>query len=493
MGKLIKSIKHEKSSLIKTILITVLFFGVNVYFSFTTDTYSTFKVGFNIAALDMLMRNGRPIVGAIYELHFLSGLPKESFYYISTALALLFLTFSVWLYQKMLAKHGVSENSRILVSFASIANICVIEYFMFIEKCGFMLAVLFNVLAVYFIERVFTSRKIGFMAAALVIMVLAIFTYQGTIALFVILSLPFAFKYANSFKSYVINVVSIGICYAFSVLACFAAFKYVFKSARVSAAIDWAGNIKNVVYGVLRYGRSTFGVLPKYVFLILTFIVFSAAILLAVRHRHKGMCILNIFVIGFASVIFPTAPILQGSGGWALRTIYPIASVVGAFAVHLLINSEDRNEKDEGVGRIRKISVLMIGVLLACQYISFNKIFVDKYKLNALDEYRYDYVGQAINDYQRDSGEKITKVSFYSDASRTYPAYLNLFSQGDFTISAFYTEWSDINALNYYLGSDYEKAIPSDKYSEYFALQDWNQLSQDQLIFEGDTLHLCVY
>ena len=60
-------------------------------------------------------------------------------------------------------------------------------------------------------------------------------------------------------------------------------------------------------------------------------------------------------------------------------------------------------------------------------------------------------------------------------------------------VSAFYTAWSDIYALNYYLGSDYEKVDPLDKYTEYFASRDWNQLSQNQLIFEGDTLHLCVY
>ena len=64
---------------------------------------------------------------------------------------------------------------------------------------------------------------------------------------------------------------------------------------------------------------------------------------------------------------------------------------------------------------------------------------------------------------------------------------------GDLIVSAFYTSWSDIQALNYYLHSNYEKIVPSDEYMEYFASKNWNRLSQDQLLFEKDTLHICVY
>lgn len=139
------------------------------------------------------------------------------------------------------------------------------------------------------------------------------------------------------------------------------------------------------------------------------------------------------------------------------------------------------------------LSILVIGIVLIGQYFSFNKIYIDKYKLNALDEYRYNYIGQAINDYQNSTGTEITTISFYNDAMRTYPAYPGLYSQGDLVVSAFYPDWSNITALNYYLNSNYVKGKPLDKYEDYFASKDWDQLSQEQLIFEGDTLYLCIY
>ena len=59
--------------------------------------------------------------------------------------------------------------------------------------------------------------------------------------------------------------------------------------------------------------------------------------------------------------------------------------------------------------------------------------------------------------------------------------------------SSFNQSWSDLSALNYYLGTNYEKVDPVEKYDIYFSEKNWDHLSQGQLIFDGDTLHLCIY
>ena len=113
--------------------------------------------------------------------------------------------------------------------------------------------------------------------------------------------------------------------------------------------------------------------------------------------------------------------------------------------------------------------------------------------MNYADEIRSDYIGQAISDYQYNTGNIVTKIAFYHDASITYPPYPDLYCDGDLIVSSFYTDWSDISALNYYLGTDYQKTDSEEQYIEYFSNKDWWRLSQEQLIFDGDTLHLCVY
>lgn len=491
MGKFISYI-CSKSHIAKIILLVVLYFGINLYLSFATDTYATFSTGFRGAGWDMAMRNGRPIIGAIYILYSLSGLSNESFYYISSVLALVFLTMSVWIYQEILKKYVANENIRILLSFAAIANIFIIEYFMFIEKCGFMLAVLFNVIGVYWVEKFFDTHQWKHYFFSIIAMVLATFTYQGTIALFVMLSVPFAIRSAENLKCYVLNGITIGIVYILPVLFNLLAFRFAFKNTRITDTTNYVLQLKAVMEGAYYNGKFTFNILPPNVFLIATLTVFFSAIAWNMMHE-KYLRIFNVFVIVLAACIFPTASITQGSGWWAARVVYPMASLTAVLAIDLFVDYKETIKARLAKKFICCIALAAVFLTLFCQYFAFNKIYIDKYRLNALDEYRYQYIYQAICDYNEATGIDIKKIAFYSDAERSYKQYANLYNSGDLIVSAFLTDWSDISAMNYYLQKDYEKVAPYEKYIEYFSKKNWNCLSQEQLIFEGDTLHICVY
>ena len=311
--------------------------------------------------------------------------------------------------------------------------------------------------------------------------------------MFAILSVPFAFKHARNFKDYIFKILAIGIAYGIPVIIDMVAFKTVFKNARIAEKVDYISNIKNVVSGLVNYSATTFDILPNHFYQAIIFVIFFVTIVLIILNRIGvlfGVC--NLFAIISIACVFSTATILQGSGWWATRVVYPIASIAGAFAINLFINYQ-MTELNIRVRLAKCLVMVTIGTLLVMQYFSFNKIYIDKYKINTLDENRYYYIGQAISDYQEKTGIEIEKIAFYNDAERTYPPYPNLYCQGDLIVSAFYTNWSDIQALNYYLCSNYEKIAPSDEYATYFASQNWDRLSPDQLLFEKDTLHICVY
>ena len=59
-------------------------------------------MGFEYSALDMTTRNGRPIIGLIYELQNLAGLSNNAFYYISSVLALILLGIAIYIYKGLL-------------------------------------------------------------------------------------------------------------------------------------------------------------------------------------------------------------------------------------------------------------------------------------------------------------------------------------------------------------------------------------------------------
>lgn len=449
-------------------------------------------MGFEYSALDMTTRNGRPIIGLIYELQNLAGLSNNAFYYISSVLALILLGIAIYIYKGLLENCGIKENLSILLSFSGIANIFIIEYFMFLEKCGFMLAILFDVIGVYYIEKFFSKRTKKYFILAVLLITLAIFTYQGTIALFVILSIPFAMKYAKNFKQNLLNGLSIGIVYILSALIDLLAFEFVFDGARVATNVDYLEKIKNVVLGIYQYGQETFHILPNYVFLLISIAIFIALVIGTTFGERKAWRIFNALILIFAACLFSTASILQGSGGFAVRIIYPIASIAPVLAIDVFVNGSETTFVS--VKKYTQFtSVISIFVLLIFQYFAFNKIYIDKYKVNALDQYRYEFIHQAICEYQESSGIEVTKVAFYKDSEESNPQYTDLYCEGDMVVSAFSRDWSDCRAMNYYLHTNYERISPIDKYTDYFSKKNWDHLSQEQLIFDGDTLHVCEY
>ena len=493
MKKTLSNLYSKRSSIAKIALLVMLFFGVNVYLTFATDTYAIFEAGLDRAGKDVIRWNARLVLGLFYELHDLSGLSNEAFYCISSALALIFLGISIWIYQGILEKYEIKENTRILMAFAGIANIFIVEYFMFLEKCVFMLSILFEVIGVYWIEKFFSEKKKRYFVFAVLSMISAIFTYQGTIALFVVLSIPFAMKNAENFKKYFFNGLAIGLAYIIPVIVNLAVLRLIIKSTRLVTKTDYIANLVKVLQRLYPWAADSYDILPRYQLLLITLVIFVSAVVWALICRQSAWRIFNACIIVTAGCLFSTATIIQGTGWWAARTVYSIASIPAVLAIDLFVNKEDAPVNESLKKAVRYISAAALAVLMVFQYFSFNKIYIDKYRLNALDQYRYQYIGQAIREYQDDTGTEIKSVAFYTDEKVSNPQYSNLFHTGDLIVSAFTTSWSDLRAMNYYLHTNYKKADPVEEYVEYFAGKNWDTLSKDQLIFDGDTLHICVY
>ena len=195
--------------IIKIFLLVILFFGSGVFRQFATDTYWEFAIGWDKTIDHMLFDNGRPVIALMFKLYSLTHLKMSGFYKVSSFFAIIFLTLALVVLENILSRYIENENTRILISFATIVNAFIVEYFMFFEKAGFMLAILFVSLAVYFMESFFRTKIKKDWLFSVSFIFLAIFTYQGTIALFVIISIPFAFRYAKNYRDYLFNLIKI--------------------------------------------------------------------------------------------------------------------------------------------------------------------------------------------------------------------------------------------------------------------------------------------
>ncbi|MBQ3772871.1 MAG: hypothetical protein II833_00625, partial [Pseudobutyrivibrio sp.] len=71
--------------------------------------------------------------------------------------------------------------------------------------------------------------------------------------------------------------------------------------------------------------------------------------------------------------------------------------------------------------------------------------------------------------------------------------YKDINDQSDLAISSFHNWDSQLNAINYYLGTNYRRSYGNKWYEDYFAQFDWHCYSPSQIECDGDTLHYCVY
>ena len=97
-----------------------------------------------------------------------------------------------------------------------------------------------------------------------------------------------------------------------------------------------------------------------------------------------------------------------------------------------------------------------------------------------------------IDEYEKSTGNKIKNIALYADKSMSY-SYYGIFSTGDTNIKAYAKDWCIVYILKYYAGLDLKAVDKNPEIDEKFSNEDWSYFEDEQLVFDGDTLHLCKY
>ena len=142
---------------------------------------------------------------------------------------------------------------------------------------------------------------------------------------------------------------------------------------------------------------------------------------------------------------------------------------------NLDISVDDKNFIKERANMERCIIAIVV-VFLTFQWFGFYRIYKDKYITNYADKYRCEQIGEAIEKYENESGNKIKNIAFYYDMNSSIQ-YKDLYQRGDVIRSSFTAVWSQLTAINYYLGTDYSKAGQNEAYAAEFQSKNWNYFS----------------
>ena len=477
----------KKKIFIFYFIITIIFLGMLIKLEFATDTYAVFNFNKEEVFMQYAM-SGRFITGIVFKILKTISIPETILYKISFAFAFFCATLSQYILYKIIEKDVKSKLLKILIPTLIIINPFSIELFLFIEKGIMWFGILMCILATNQTIRFFKTKLKKNIIFALIFMFLANCSYQGVVGIFLSISLVFILKYSKNIKQFVVNNFIVGIIYAIPALLDLVLVKILYKASRINGQVVLLDSMKLIIQNTQNMYLKMYDLLPKYVFILLilfTFVVFWCKIL---KDNKRFSNVLSFFYIIIGITFVAIAPqIVQPTHliWFSPRSTYSFASMYGILILYLAMNYE--------VGYIIKNLILLISFLLIIfQVQKFITIEKDRYILNKNDKEITMQIIEQIENYEKQTGNIINKISWYQDEKANY-SYNGIFVTSDMNVKCYSSDWSTVEILKYYLKRNIKLEKKDEKLEEFFKSKNWNEFNIEQILFDKNKLNLCNY
>lgn len=482
---------HDKDLYIFT-LITLVFFGIFLCMQYALDTYSVFTEGAKNITIHFASC-GRFITALFTSLTLgILKLNEYIVYYISYGLAIICTILSLYKFNKII-KEDIKQNAiSILISTLVIINPFSIELYIYIEKGIMVLSILLCVLAFEQINKYFKDKNTKHIIMPMILMFLANCCYQGTIGIFVVISLIYILKYSKNIKDFIKNNIIVALTYGIPTVLNFIMIKLFFSNARVSGEIIFSESISKVFSGILRIFHDSYGLMPEYLFFIII-VILSLFIIYKIflgekNNKEKIYGVLElIYIIGVTVLVTVVPQLCQSTSSiWFVpRSSYSIASLIGILLLYLFINYEVKNGQ-------KILLKIVFYILLIIQVITFIKFSIDGFIVNYEDKQNALRIVEIIKDYESKTGTNVDKIAFYNDKLISY-TYKNIEVSGDMNTKAFANEWSALALIKYYSNKQFQ-TVEKDKEIELsFKEKNWENFSEEQIIIKDGIIHICNY
>lgn len=469
--------------------ITLLFFGILMGLEFATDTYCVFVMDTKSMVVHFLS-SGRFITALfLYIIRFFK-ISNINFYYLSYIIAIISTTFSLYILNNLVNPRIKNVNLSCLVTVLIIICPFSIELYLFLEKGIMMLSVLFEILAFMFLDKYFKTKNKKYFLLIFIFMILASFSYQGTLGLFVLLGGLLIIENSTNFKAFIKNNIVVALFYGLPAILNYSIVKFIFNNARVSSKIIIKESLKKIFSNMIFMLKETYKILPKYFFITIVSLLFICVLISIIKNNKQKIInileLLYLVLLGFLVIIAPQIMQSTSSIGFAPRSTYPFASLLGILVLFCFYKKINIKSK------MKNVFILIVIITLFIQYISFVKIEKDRYKLNYMDSYNAKLILEKINDYEKNTGNYVKKVAYYNDEIQY--TYSDLFVSGDINIKATYPEWCRTYYFSYYLNRKLTEVKFDNKvYENYFKNKKWISFDLEQVIIINDTIYIYLY
>lgn len=462
------------------LLIVLVFFSPFIIMNYSVDTYLLLASP-RLRYVYEYISAGRFLTAGFFFIQGFLHLPEYIMYISSYILAAVAATFSMYELNKVLDKYINNKYLSMILSVGIIINPFVIELFLFIESGIMILSILSCIEAFKYFDEFLKKKDKKLLNKSLIWMLVALFSYQGTVAIFISLCVLSIIKNSKNIKEFLMNNLYMIGLYLIPTIINYI-FVILFSRERVGSNHNIVKVVKMILISTKEELINGFGLLPKYILPLLLVLSISLAIYYSIFSKNKSKSILSVaYLIGMI-YLFTIAPIIpQNSDSLIIfpRTSYAFGSLIALLFV--LINNKENY----------KVLGTIIVLLLVVELYSFTKIGIDRYILNYYDKDIIMQVKDKVEKYENATGNQIKYISLYNQKN----SHMFLNDLNDNINVSPRSENPNCTALFVYYTKKNVKVKKSNNeiYNKYFKNKHWQWFNQEQVVLDGDTLHWYIY
>ena len=459
---------------------------------FAQDTYCVYSFGWD-KYIEIFLQSSRIFSALLLFIFKVLNISLETGIVISSIIAILVLSTTWFLLYKYIYILVGKENNVIynicigVITFAIIFNFCTFEINIFMESAVMALSILFVIIA----SILYASGKY---VKSIITLLIASLCYQGTLGLFIIMTLVFiAYKNKENIKEIFKKSIGVYIFYGAIMIINLLLVKlfliWLQDSQRQMGLITFT----EMISSIFKYGKivliNNVGIGPKGLYLLAIIflnILFIATIIKNKRYFH----ILEYIVLIVTAILIPVLPVLTmplDSQYIEARMCICFGSILGILALYLIIVMKINEKKI-----INKIFYIFLVGLLMINSFYFIRASSENIATNYLDKNVAESIIAQIDEYENRTGIEVENIAIFCD-TKPASSYNNQEVLGSTTARAMVTDWAIIPVLEYHSGKKYNETDVTEDIKKEFEGKNWDYYSDEQLIFKGDTLYLCVF
>lgn len=376
------------------------------------------------------------------------------------------------------------------ISFSILFNFCTVETLVFAESAVLGFSVFCSILA----ACVYTSDYKGKNIYTAILLFLTVIAYQTSTSLFLIISLVFiAIKNKNNNVEILKNSIYTFLIYGVSMLLGLLITRFMGSYLNFVERKTTLLTIKEMMQTLFKYLdfvvlknfyiKTVWYNFPIIIFLVLVFII------LIIKNKQY-FHILEYFVLIILGCILPIIPLMVipiGSQYMEPRMAMIFGSLAGILLLYLITVMNAYEKKKIGI----VISIITI-VLFIMNSSYFIRSSAENLSTGYIDRNIAKSIIYNIKKYEEENNKKIKKIVFGYDASPTY-YYDGQIMLRSINGRGLATSFTVVPLIQYYSEKKYEMNISQEVINEKFSKKNWDVFSEEQLIFDKDTLYFCIY